>query len=158
LLSALFRAQAEVFFHQREVNIPFENFQHRIKRFRRRAGYGIAAFGGLAKFFRFHSLSLRLPACDRNAVSRKRAPSPTSSNLDHRCSAARHRQRPEHPDQSHLRHAAVLSLEPLSGACRSSDSTPRIWSLFNWAWIGYTGFSMGQEAETELLARCRRGE
>ena len=62
LLGALFRAQSEIPFHQRKINVPFENFQHRIERLRRRAGYSAEGFWGFVKFVRLHNgISKPLP-------------------------------------------------------------------------------------------------
>jgi len=55
LLGALFRAEAEILFHQSEINVAFENFQHRIERLCRRAG----GFWGFVKLVRLHGRSLK---------------------------------------------------------------------------------------------------
>ena len=54
LLGALFRAQSEIPFHQRKINIPFENFQHLIERLGRRPGHSAEWLWGFVEFVRLH--------------------------------------------------------------------------------------------------------
>ena len=66
LLRALLGAQSEIFLHESEINVPFENFKHRIERFRRRAWHSGAGFWGVVKLVRLHGRSLKPLPFTRN--------------------------------------------------------------------------------------------
>src|SRR5207249_8245691 len=56
-----------ILFDQRKINVPFENFQHRIKRLRGWAGYSAGRFWGFVKFVRLHDRILKPLPVARNA-------------------------------------------------------------------------------------------